>query len=184
MREGFYKMTVMDRERNMQKTNICHWNWSEQQCQPEREGVVIPARLAVPHQVGALFAQSQQALCLRAAQGSVIPPTSKNEDNKEVPFHCQTTETFVLFHVNVMMLKSTYTCLSRGTEGSTLSPRRGGVSPTRRSVVESTDLAVLPALDNRVCSVCAHERSLSAPSNWTETERYRKFYFMPDASEV
>lgn len=43
--------------------------------QPEREGVVVPARLAAPHQVGALLAQSQQALCLRAAQGSVIPPT-------------------------------------------------------------------------------------------------------------
>lgn len=31
---------------------------------PERERVVVPAGLAVPHQVGALLTQSQQSLCL------------------------------------------------------------------------------------------------------------------------
>lgn len=69
--------------------------------------------------------------------------------------------------LKVTMPNSTYTCLSRGTDGSTLSPRRGGVSPTRRSVVESTELVAWPALASQGCSVCTRERSRSAPSNWT-----------------
>lgn len=111
-------------------------------------------------------------------------PAKTRKDNREEPFHCWTTETFLLVHVNLMMLKSTYTCLSRGTEGSTLSPRRGGVSPTRRSVVESAEPVVLPALEYRVCSVCPHERSRSVPSNWTETEGQKKVLFLPNVSEV
>lgn len=48
---------------------------------------------------------------------------------------------------------STHTCLSSGTDGSTLSPRRGGVSPTRRRVVDSTVVDVVPVLVSLVCSV-------------------------------
>lgn len=61
---------TMDREQEMQK------------CVPERQRVVVPARLAVPHQVGALLTQSQQALSLRAAQGAVIPPTGTQEERR------------------------------------------------------------------------------------------------------
>lgn len=62
----------------------------------------------------------------------------------------------------------TYTCFSRGRDGSTLSPSRGGVSPTRRSVAAShADDAEPIFLVNLVWSGWARERSLSAPSNWT-----------------
>lgn len=63
--------------------------------------------------------------------------------------------------------RHTYTCLSSGRAGSTLSPRRGGVSPTIRRVAAfpPTEVDVGLVLVSLVCSVWALERPLSAPSN-------------------
>ena len=60
---------------------------------------------------------------------------------------------------------SPYTCRSSGIAGSTLSPRRGGVSPAMRSVADPTAAEVGLTLGGRACSGCARERSRSAPSN-------------------
>lgn len=50
-------------------------------CLPEGERVVVSARLAISHQVGALFAQSQQTFCFCPAQGSMVPPAGKQQDS-------------------------------------------------------------------------------------------------------
>lgn len=174
MREGCYKRTVMDRELITQKINM----WLKE------VRVTMPtwARGSSHFCPSGCSSPGRSSLCTESA--GPLPPSGSGlrDTTYKWPARSRTTkrlrftETCLLFPVNAMMLQSTYTCLSRGTEGSTLSPRRRGVSPTRRSVVESAELVVLPALENRVCSVFAHERSRSAPSNWTETERYRKFF--------
>ena len=40
----------------------------------EREGVILPGRLAVPHQVGARWVESQGGLSLEPADVAVVPP--------------------------------------------------------------------------------------------------------------
>ena len=42
----------------------------------EREGVILPGRLAVPHQVGARWVESQGGLSLEPADVAVVPPDS------------------------------------------------------------------------------------------------------------
>lgn len=56
--------------------------FSENKNLPERQWVVVPAGLAVPHQVRALLAQSEKRLRLRATEAPVIPPAENQEEWK------------------------------------------------------------------------------------------------------
>lgn len=56
--------------------------FSENKNLPERQRVVVPAGLAVPHQVRALLAQSEKRLRLRATEAPVIPPAENQEEWK------------------------------------------------------------------------------------------------------
>ena len=46
----------------------------------EREGIILPGRLAVPHQVGACWVESQGSLGLQSADVAVVPPGQEEGD--------------------------------------------------------------------------------------------------------
>lgn len=82
---------------------------------PERQRVVVASRLALSHQITAFFTQREQRFGFRACQCTVVPTKKTSCD-----------ECFLLNLVRLMYWAAclnTYTCFSRGSAGSTLSPR-------------------------------------------------------------